>query len=634
MKNHSASWNSLFLVTFLAAYADIFNEWLFAVTRPSFLNELRFVQQIQVLLTVSALFAGLCLLLLLPLALLSLLPPLRRRANLLVLVGALLPAVIFAVLILVMVDNFTYTVFKFGIVSTDGFSRGLYGLGFLLVLLWCYRSVRRMLSAFNHRVQYWGLSSPRVFNLMAVVLLLSGVLLASPDFARASVPAPAAPPGAALRPHILLITADGLEANHMSVYGYSRDTTPFLREFARSALVAENAFANANHTTASVASFYTGKYPAKTRLFFVPQIFEGADAYEHLPGILHAQGYRNVQITVPLFLDANQWNMLDGFDDVKTSSAVYSKYLNDIRKALPRDKALFTDEIVNRAVDRVLHIFFIRKMTNPYLLVTKMSAMRVDDERWEKLRQEVRTSTQPLFVHVHLMVTHANIFNPQKQVFSAGQPVEGQDLWSVDFYDDSILDFDTNFGELVGDLSDLGLLDRSILIVGSDHGQQWDQLKRLPFIIRFPNGEHAGTIQANVQYLDLAPTILDYMGLDQPDWMPGTSLITGALPQRSIFGVMANDGEPELVDAPEISGDKANSPFYVFRSLSIIYCQKWFKLDFNPLGWKSGEVEGSTSACSPDAAITDAQAFQRLVEHLQQNGFDNTDLDRLPSQVH
>jgi hypothetical protein len=120
LKKSTLSWSSLFLVTFLVAYLYIFNEWLFAVTKPSFLNGLGFPQQLQILLTISALLASLCFLCLAPLVILGLIPPLKRYSNLWIQLGSWLPAVIFAVLILLMVDNFTYTVFKFGIVSTEG----------------------------------------------------------------------------------------------------------------------------------------------------------------------------------------------------------------------------------------------------------------------------------------------------------------------------------------------------------------------------------------------------------------------------------------------------------------------------------------------------------------------------------
>lgn len=627
MKKTTLTWNNLFLVTFLAAYLYIFNEWLFAITRPHFMNDLGFPEQLNILLTISALLAGLCFLALLPLVIVSLLPPLKPHADVLIKLGALLPAALFALLIMIMVDNFTYTVFKWGIVSTAGWSRGLYGLGFLLVTVLCYRQTLATLARLSQRKRIWGLEAKWIPGLLTVVLLLSIGALALPDQSPASLAPAGNTATAGGLPHILLITVDGVEANHMSVYGYARDTTPHLRQLAESSLFAENAFSNAGNSPGSVVSMYTGKYPATTRLLFPPDILQGEESYEHLPGILRAQGYTTVQITVPYYLDAKTLNLLEGFDELKMSSAVPSQLLNSIGRLLPPNHALFADEILKRIVDRVRHIFFIKEMDNPYLEVTGMQARRVDIERWAYLRQEIQTATQPLFVHAHLMVTHGEDFFPMEQHFSAGQSIEDQEPWNDDFYDDSILDFDKNVGELVEDLAAQGLLDQTILVIGSDHGQQWNQLPRMPLLIRFPHGQYAGRIQENVQNLDIAPTLLDYIGQEPPEWMRGQSLIEEPLEQRPIFGVNDVDKEKDVNNIFSVDWEQVHPPFYQFGGMSLIYCQKWYRLDLSRLRWETGNVEGSTSVCNSGEEITDEQAFQWIVEHLRENGFDVSTLD-------
>jgi hypothetical protein len=626
-QENNLSWNSLFLVTFLAACLFVFNEWLFAITKPSYLNRLDFTQQLQVLVTTSVLLACLCFLGLLPLVAVGLIPPVKRYTHLLVKLGAWLPAVVFAVLILLVVDNFSYTVFKFGIVSTEGWNRGLYGVGFVLIIFLCYRRTLTGLVGLSRRIQTGGMAPKWTFGLLAGVLVVFISVNSFPDGTRVAPLTFTSTTGAEQRPHILLITADGLEASHMSVYGYARETTPFIQELAESALVAENAYSNSDKSTGSIISIYTGKYPAETRVLFPPDILNGIDSYEHLPGILRSRGYRTIQITLPHYLDANDINLLDGFDDLKTRSALHTDYLQMINKALPPDKALFADEILKRVVDRIRHIFYIWKMNNSYLTVTGMAGSIEDLERWEVLKQEIRTTTQPVFAHAHLMGTHGGYFYPQEQKFSAGQSVKAQELWSDDFYDDSILEFDKNIGALVDYLTDLDLLDNTILVVGSDHGQKWDQLQRIPLIIRFPHGQFAGRIQTNVQNLDIAPTLLDYTGVDQPDWMSGNSLLVEELDPRPIIGIIAVESESGSNGVWVINWEELTAPFYQFENITLIYCQKWFKLGLKNLSWESGNVEGASAACPPGTEITDEQAFQWMVEHLQENGFDVSSLD-------
>ena len=627
----SLSWNYLYLITFLAAYLYIFNEWLFAVTKPSFISGLAITQQVQILLPISALLASICFLALLPLVILSLLPLRRSYKDSLIKLGGFLPAVIVAALILIMVDNFTYTVFKWGIVSTDGWNRILYGLGFIVVIALSYRSILNRLIRLNRHTVIWGIQSKWIFSLLMGALLLSLTVLLFPDRTSVSSLSITSTTNIKRTPHILLITADGVDASHTSLYGYHRDTTPNLRKLAESALVAENAFSNSEHTGGSVVSIYTGKYTAKTRVFWLPNTLKGVDSYEHLPGILRSHGYRTVQITVPLFLDPTKLNLLNAFDEVKFTHAVHSKYLNLISKVLPRDKALFTDEILKRLIDRVRHIFFIAKMGNPYFLVTTMPAQRVDMERWENLRHEIQTAKQPLFVHIHLMVTHGKTFNPVEQKFSVGQAIATQPDWNDDFYDDSILEFDKNVGELIDYLGEMSLLDSTVLIIGSDHGQRVDkQLKRVPLMFLFPNGQHAGRINANVQNLDIAPTLLDYLGLDQPDWMRGNSLIAGDLEQRPIFGVSEID--PLVWNAAtgtSIVREKPPEPFDIYILATLIHCTKWFSLNLYTMNWESGTVEASTTVCQPRGEITDRRAFQWILEHLHENGFDVSHLSHL-----
>jgi hypothetical protein len=88
------AWSSLFITTFLAAILYIFMEWLFSITRPSYMNNLGFAQQVQIFLFASGLFVSLCFLILLPLGLLSFVPRLKTHQSTLIKIGALLPALL------------------------------------------------------------------------------------------------------------------------------------------------------------------------------------------------------------------------------------------------------------------------------------------------------------------------------------------------------------------------------------------------------------------------------------------------------------------------------------------------------------------------------------------------------------
>ena len=620
IKKPSLAWDRLFLLTFVSAYLFVFNEWLFSVTKPSFINELGFPRQLEILLTLGSLLAVTAYLCLLPLVVLSLFPPLKNYKDLLIRLGGLLPAVIFATLVLFLINNFTYTVFKFGIVSSEGWTRGLYGLGFVLLIVLCFWRVQNNLVRLSQKKKIFGAAPKWILRLQVAILLLSLATLVFSGRTRASSFTFAGPAVDLQRPHIVLITGDAVEAAHMSLYGYERETTPHIEELAASSLVAENAFANSAKTSGSVMSIYTGKYPASSGVLFPPDVLQGEAAYQHLPGLLHAQGYKTVQITAPYYIDARDFNLLDGFDEVKTSGALHSKYLNTLSKVLPNDKALFVDSTFNRVLDHIRHIFYIEKMANPYLLVAEGSEQvksLEDIERMEYLKEEIRSARGPLFIHVHLMVTHGPKYKPPVQFYSAGQSIISLSLWTPDLYDDSILDFDKSIGELIDTLTAYGILENTVIIVGSDHGQIWNPVKRLPLVIRFPHAEYAGRIQANVQNLDIAPTLLDYMGLEQPGWMQGKSLIAGELEQRPIITLSRIDPEDLGSDDERLLLQDSESPYVS----TLVYCQQWYQIDYFSGVRETGAVEGATTVCPPGTELTDDQAYQLIDEHLGKYGY-------------
>jgi hypothetical protein len=149
-------------------------------------------------------------------------------------------------------------------------------------------------------------------------------------------------------------------------------------------------------------------------------------------------------------------------------------------------------------------------------------------------------------------------------------------------------------------------------------------------MFRFPNGQYAGRINANVQNLDIAPTLLDYLGLDQPDWMRGNSLIAGDLDQRPIFGVSEIDPQEWDIDnGTSVGPEKPAAPFDIYILATVIYCTKWYSLNLYTMSWESGTVQGSTTACQPGQEITDRRGFQLILEHLHDNGFDVSNLNHL-----
>jgi hypothetical protein len=157
-----------------------------------------------------------------------------------------------------------------------------------------------------------------------------------------------------------------------------------------------------------------------------------------------------------------------------------------------------------------------------------------------------------------------------------------------DFYDDAIFDFDQYVQEIFKTLSSAGELDKTIVIIYTDHNIKYQTSQRIPLIIHFPKDEYSGRVENNAQNLDIAPTILDYMGISIPSWMTGYSLIRGEPDStRNIFSATAGRVDPKL----------GEPPFYQFGTINLVVCNKWYRFNtYNNLLF-TGSVKGHTSPC-------------------------------------
>jgi arylsulfatase A-like enzyme len=626
LQQKQLSWGNFLVAIFLAAYTFTFMEWLFIITKPSFMDAITLGNKVEILLFTSALITILCYVAALPIIIISVLPWFRKYHDQIIWLSTILPAAIFASLGLLLVDNFLYTVFKFGIVTAQGVMRGVYGLVFLFLLVVFFRWIVKLLKN-PPRLLIHEKSRKIIFAIIITTILVSLSIVVLNDENLSQAAGLTSDQNAVNQPHILLITSDGVNANHMSVYGYERDTTPEIRQMAEASLVVENAYTNSGNTAGSIISLYTGKYPTTTRVLYPPDILRGTDSYQHLPGILRLLGYHTVQITAPYFVDAYTFNVLDGFETANKRSATVSSYLPIINSYLPNDYAYFIFDTANRLYDRLRHIFYLKRMDNPYEMVTKPEALD-DQQRLGQLLNEIRRADAPLFVHVHFLGTHGAYFKPAERVFSTEQSKKV--MWDQDGYDDSILEFDKNMGAILRLLEKRNLLDKTIIVIGSDHGQQYMSTVRIPLIFRFPNGQFSGRFESNAQNLDIAPTLLAYLGVPQPEWIQGRSLLRAPSEQRPIFGFAARYLEKGEKDGTfAVNTDKAEPPFYQFGYASVIYCQEWYELNLEDLTLASGEIEGHTNPCPEDELLDEEQAINILIDQFQTSGFDTSSLNTL-----
>lgn len=617
---------SILLLTVLVVQLLVALEWVFIVTKPSFLSVLSTSQQLLVL--------GLAPLPLLLLAAAAVAPWLfiaampvgrqvRRGAAFLALV---VPTFVLGSLFMLMVDNFTNTMWGLAIEKSSGPWRWGAAVGVAGLYYLAFRTVGACLQGLRQHFRSWAWLAGSL--VMASLVLLGAVRLRDPSGAHAD--ASLLFSTLAARPNILVLGSDGLNANHMSCYGYQNATTPFLETLAPASLICENFFSNCSHTTGSLTALLTGRLPTVTRVTYPPDILRGQDAFRHLPGLLRKYGYRTAQVSIRHYGDAYDVNLRDGFDTATFRTRGSAQAGAHFSGSLGWEPSFFVETVVDRVRLRLAHLG--GRSALPSAFEEAEYAERLgghsDTQRFQELQRILRATPEPFFVHAHFMGTHGPRFQPSRRVFSAG--LEQDRSWMMEFYDDAIWDFDMAVRQILKGLRQRGILDRTLVIIYSDHGIKSDSRQRAPLLWRFPRAEHTGRIGANVQGIDLAPTILSYLGAEVPAWMRGRSLLAGAPPaRRPVFSTRFRQDTLERVvpGGPfRVAQASLGPPFYSVGSLSMVVGQRVFTLDLHSGELASVDLPDHTEPLALSALPTPEAARALMIAHLAAQGFDVTGL--------
>lgn len=328
-------------------------------------------------------------------------------------------------------------------------------------------------------------------------------------------------------PNILLIGIDGVYADHLSAYGYTKETSPNIDVFAQSASVYVNVFANTGSTSGSLASVLTGKRPETTGFFKRPEILRGEHSVEHLPRLLKNLGYTNYQITDRYWSDSRDVNMLGAFD-VANGRQIHPIHpsVENIYRATDLSGFLVLDTF-QTSIELLKNMVFMKAKYDPYKQVADFGRhpnMEIGEGNLNSVLKTIDSAKKPFFIHAHFLDTHGPWF-----YLKSGQFINGeiqQEKYQIDYYDSSIFDFDLKFGLILNKLRENRLYENSLIILFSDHGLNHDITRPVPLIIKLPAQSQKTTRAYRQQLIDIAPTILDALHQPIPHWMEGESLLS------------------------------------------------------------------------------------------------------------
>lgn len=380
-------------------------------------------------------------------------------------------------------------------------------------------------------------------------------LLAAPRPDRASKPEPGARSADPARPNIVMIGADTLRADRFGAAGYRRALTPFIDTLSRRGTFFTACYVPCARTAPSLLSLLTGTWPHThgIRDNFVAE-GEARLSVPALPELLARAGYATAAVSDWSGADLGKFPL--GFQRLDLPEDQWNvKYL--IRQG-PKDLrlflSLFTHSRFGKAVLPELY----------YLAGVPLTHLVGRDAR--RLISELGQRGEPFFLNMFVSTTHPPFGSewPYYTLFSdasyAGESkfvmAKLTDPWEiirrqrdartefdldqiVDLYDGCVRSFDDEVRRVVEHLNATGLAENTIVVIYSDHGMDFfehdtwgqgnsvrsDASARIPLLIvdprRRPETELCRKI---VRSIDLAPTLLDLVGLPIPAEVDGVSL--------------------------------------------------------------------------------------------------------------
>jgi arylsulfatase A-like enzyme len=352
--------------------------------------------------------------------------------------------------------------------------------------------------------------------------------------------------GSELPPNVVLVSLDTLRPDHLSCYGYDRPTSPHLDRLAAQGHRFEWALTTMPTTLPAHASLMTSLYPSQLNVRRNSGTLP--EEARTLAEALQEAGYATAAFVSAEPLHANH-NLDQGFDLYRDAGEEGSLVADQTLRRAQR----FLDESRSRPFFLFLHLF------DPH---TSYAAP-------PGARRRLGAPDRPM---------GANGFRAGARELPAEEVAD-----TIRAYDAEIAYTDSAVGRLLERLDERGLADRTLVVIVSDHGESLDELiashdyafdhgefltlhqVRVALIVRQPGeaSRPAGAVHpATVSLVDVAPTILDLLGLPPLATAAGRSLAPllagGALPPAPVFSERRSSAKAKAgVAQPEWSATEA-----------------------------------------------------------------------------
>jgi arylsulfatase A-like enzyme len=321
------------------------------------------------------------------------------------------------------------------------------------------------------------------------------------------------PPSVPRDANVLLVTIDTLRADHVGAYGYDRPTTPVLDALAAEGTLFANAWAHAPSTRYSMPAILTGRWPSQ--VFWDTSVWWPALRPENrtIAEVLKDRGFTTGALLNYDYFDKKR-RMDQGFDVYRNEHARLHRFGPN------RDPASTRGSSSREQAD---------------------AAIAFLDEH----------AASRFFLWVHFYDPHFEYErHPGTHDFGGGK---------IDLYDHEIRFTDDQIARVIARVKELGLWDKTIVVVTGDHGEGFGEhgidfhgyhlyapQTKVPLVIRVP-GVAARKVTTPVSHVDVLPTIANLVGAPAEEGMLGRSFA------GEIAGVEGADGTADRPIFQEVS---------------------------------------------------------------------------------
>jgi len=370
----------------------------------------------------------------------------------------------------------------------------------------------------------------------------------------ATLPARAAAAGA---PNVVFVTIDTLRADHLSCYGYARPTSPFLDTLAAQGVRCADASAAAAWTKPATGTILTGLYPSRHGALYHGSLLHLPEGERTLAQAFQERGY----VTAGFVANPNLKRVFDfdrGFDvyfdspveDTLTLACLRGTYFGQLLMRLLRHQFNWNYE-------------------------NDFSSMNREVLTW----LDQNHASQPFFLYAHYIDPHIPYDPPARyrEEFAQDHPLsffnERKRRVGIDLYDGEIRYSDDGLKELVGALQRHGVWENTLFVLTSDHGEEffehgvighgfslYQEVVHVPLVLRGPGVPAGRVLEAPVQILDLAATVLSLAGPVTETFGDGRTF------HRQVQGLQPPPEEDQFLES-EFGQDDTNQREFVFSGV-------------------------------------------------------------------